>query len=108
MVITLASFAAIPGNREVMLVWVTESEIENAGFNIYRAETEDGTYVQLSASLIPAQGSATSGATYTYADRDVVNRRTYFYKLEDMDVNGVATSHGPVSATPLFIYGISK
>ncbi|MCX5898376.1 MAG: hypothetical protein NTY29_09305, partial [Proteobacteria bacterium] len=106
LVITLASFAAIPGNREVMLVWVTESEIENAGFNIYRAETEDGTYVRLSASLIPAQGTATSGATYTYADRDVVNRRTYFYKLEDRDVNGVATSHGPVSATPLFIYGI--
>ena len=89
-----------------MLVWVTESEIENAGFNIYRAETEDGTYVRLSASLIPAQGTATSGATYIYADRDVVNRRTYFYKLEDMDVNGVATFHGPVSATPLFIYGI--
>ena len=89
-----------------MLVWVTESEIENAGFNIYRAETEDGTYVRLSESLIPAQGTATSGATYTYADRDVVNRRTYFYKLEDTDVNGAATSHGPVSATPLFIYGI--
>ncbi len=105
-VITLASFIGIPGNREVMLVWVTESEIENAGFNIYRAETEDGTYVRLSESLIPAQGTATSGATYTYADRDVVNRRTYFYKLEDTDVNGAATSHGPVSATPLFIYGI--
>ena len=105
-VITLASFTGIPGNREVMLVWVTESEIENAGFNIYRAETEDGTYIRLSASLIPAQGTATSGATYTYADRDVVNRRTYFYKLEDIDINGVATSHGPVSATPLFIYGI--
>ena len=105
-VIALASFTGIPGNREVMLVWVTESEIENAGFNIYRAETEDGIYVRLSASLIPAQGTATSGATYTYADRDVVNRRTYFYKLEDIDVNGVATSHGPVSATPLFIYGI--
>jgi hypothetical protein len=105
-VITLASFIGIPGNREVMLVWVTESEIENAGFNIYRAETEDGTYVRLSASLIPAQGTATSGATYTYADRDVVNRRTYFYKLEDIDDNGVATSHGPISATPLFIYGI--
>ena len=105
-VITLASFIGIPGNREVMLVWVTESEIENAGFNIYRAETEDGTYVRLSESLIPAQGTATSGATYTYADRDVVNRRTYFYKLEDTDVNGAATSHGPVIATPLFIYGI--
>ena len=105
-VIALASFTGIPGNREVMLVWVTESEIENAGFNIYRAETEDGIYVRLSAALIPAQGTATSGATYTYADRDVVNRRTYFYKLEDIDVNGVATSHGPVSATPLFIYGI--
>jgi hypothetical protein len=105
-VITLSSFTANPGNSEVTLVWVTESEAGTAGFNIYRADTEDGGYARLNASLIPAQGSSTSGATYTYRDSNLANRRTYFYTLEDVDNTGIATSHGPVHATPLFIYGI--
>jgi hypothetical protein len=30
---------------------------------------------------------------------DVKNRETYWYKLEDIDLNGKSTMHGPVSAT---------
>lgn len=105
-VIELTAFHAVPGDREIKLIWQTETETDTAGFNIYRAESEDGPYIQLGASLIPAQGTATRGAAYTYTDRDVVNRRTYFYKLEDIGINGLATSHGPVSATPLFMYSI--
>jgi len=30
----------------------------------------------------------------------VQNCRTYYYKLEDIDLNGTGTMHGPVSATP--------
>jgi hypothetical protein len=105
-VIELASFHAVPGDREIKLSWQTETETDNAGYNIYRAESEFGAYIRLGTSLIPAQGTATRGATYTYTDRDVVNRKTYFYKLEDRDINGAANFHGPVSATPLFMYGI--
>ena len=104
-VITLASFTGIPGNREVMLVWVTESEIENAGFNIYRAETEDGEYTKINESLIPAQGSSTQGASYEFIDTDVQNRKTYYYKLGDIDLNGNSNMHGPVNATPRWILG---
>jgi len=104
--IILSDFSIIPKSNLIIVNWSTDSEIDNAGFNIYRAESEDGTYVRLGASLIAAQGTATSGATYAYTDRDVVNRRTYFYKLEDLDITGAATLHGPVSATPLFIYRI--
>lgn len=104
--IELSSFSAVPDDKEIKLIWKTETENDNAGFNVYRAEAEDGTYLRLGVSLIPAQGSTSSGALYTYTDRDVVNRKTYFYKLEDIDINGAATSHGPVSATPLFMYRI--
>jgi hypothetical protein len=98
--ITLNSFTATPSDRKVILNWTTESEIDNAGFNIYRAEDEDGEYVKINNSLIPAEGSPTSGATYQFVDNDVKNRRTYYYKLEDIDLNGTSTMHGPVSATP--------
>jgi len=105
--IQLSSFTAKPKSNEVILAWATESEIDNAGFNIYRSESEDGEYIKINA-LIPAQGSTTQGATYNFTDENVKNRETYFYKLEDVDLNGTATSHGPVSATPRLLHGLSN
>ena len=103
-IITLTSFTATPSDRKVILKWTTESEIDNAGFNLYRAETEDGEYVKINSSLIPAEGSATQGANYQFVDDNVRNRRTYYYKLEDIDLSGKSTFHDPVSATPRGIY----
>jgi hypothetical protein len=104
--IQLSSFTALPSNRTVILKWSTESEIDNAGFNLYRAESEDGECIQINDSIIPAEGSPTEGAEYEFVDHEVKNRKTYYYKLEDIDLNGVLTRHGPVSATPRWIYGI--
>jgi hypothetical protein len=105
-VIGLASFNAAPGNEEVRVSWVTASEMGTAGFNIYRADAADAVYEKLNASLIPAQGTGSSGAAYQYLDTQVVNRITYYYTLEDMGIDGSARLHGPVSTTPRFIHGI--
>jgi hypothetical protein len=102
-VITLSSFTATPKNRDVILEWKTESEIDNAGFNLYRSTSESGEYIKINDSLIPSQGSSTQGASYEFVDKDVKNRKTYYYKLEDIDLKGTATMHGPVSATPRWI-----
>ncbi|MCX5902526.1 MAG: hypothetical protein NTV89_03450, partial [Proteobacteria bacterium] len=107
-VVSLIDFNAIPANRMVTLVWSTASEIDNAGFNLYRSEKEDGEYTKINDSLILAKGSSTQGASYEFVDRDVKNRKTYFYKLEDIDLNGESTMHGPVSTTPRLIFGILK
>lgn len=101
--ITLSSFEAVPNNRSVRLIWRTDSETNNAGFNIYRLKDGDATYVRVNASLIPAQGASTRGALYEFVDRDVQNRTTYYYKLEDIDFSGVPAMHGPVKATPRLI-----
>jgi hypothetical protein len=106
--INLTSFTATPKFSKVIIQWSTETEIDNAGFNLYRAESEDGAYIKINASLIPAQGSSTQGAAYVFTDRNVQNRKTYFYKLEDIDLNGQSTMHGPVNTTPRLIYGIGK
>jgi hypothetical protein len=39
-------------------------------------------------------------ASSQFVDNDVKNRRTYYYKLEDVDLNGTNTMHRPVSAVP--------
>jgi hypothetical protein len=106
--IELSSFAATPKSGKVLIQWSTASEIDNAGFNIYRAKAEDGGYVKINSALIPAEGSSTQGTSYEFIDTDLQNRKTYYYKLEDMDLNGQSTMHGSVSATPRLIYGIGK
>jgi hypothetical protein len=106
--INLSSFAATSSEQKVILEWTTESEIDNAGFNLHRSESENGHYIKINTSIIPAQGSSTQGATYEFVDNDVQNRKTCFYKLEDIDLNGNSTMHGPVSAIPRLIYGVGK
>jgi hypothetical protein len=106
--INLSSFTATPKFSKVIIQWSTEAEIDNAGFNLYRAETEDGEYTKINDSLIPTQGSSTQGASYEYIDTGLRNKKTYYYKLEDIDLNGKLTFHGAVSATPRWIYGIGK
>jgi hypothetical protein len=107
-VITISSFTATPSNHKVILKWTTASEIDNAGFNLYRAESENGQYVKINPSLIPSEGTSTRGATYQFVDKGVKNRTIYYYKLEDIDLSGTSTLHGPVSATPRLISGIGR
>jgi len=106
--ITLASFDAKPGNSKVALIWTTGDETDNLGFNIYRAESIDGEYVKINGALIASKVGSGLGTSYEFTDSDVKNRMTYCYQLEDVDVNGVKTMHGPVKETPGWIYGVGN
>ena len=106
--IELSSFIATPKSGKIILSWNTASETDNVGFNLYRAESENGEYIQINDSLIPAKGTSTAGATYEFIDSGLKNRKTYYYKLEDIDVNGVSTFHGPVTATPRLLFRFFK
>jgi hypothetical protein len=98
--ITLASFTARAGVGAVTLAWETGTEVDNAGFNLYRATAPAGPYAKVNGALIAAQGDAVGGASYSYVDTPG-GHGTFYYKLEDVDLNGVATQHGPVSATAM-------
>jgi hypothetical protein len=106
--ITLASFEAKPGSNSVTLAWTTETEIDNAGFNILRAEAENGPYVKINTAVIPAMAGAAQGAVYQFIDTTAKNRTTYYYKLQDIGLDGSITDHGPVSAMPRFVFGFGK
>jgi len=98
--VTLSDFYARPGPHYIVLEWTTVVEIETLGFNLYRAEQVDGTRTTLNDTLIIslAPGSS-SGAHYIWTDDDVTPNVTCYYWLEDIDVYGTASTHGPVSAT---------
>jgi hypothetical protein len=80
----------------VTLRWTTASEFENAGFFLLRSEDADGDYERLNSHVIPAKGTSLRGASYTYTDKGGQRKKTYYYKLEDVDTHGTSTFHGPI------------
>lgn len=97
----LAGFSAEGQADRVLVQWDTVSEVGNMGFNLWRSLSPDEPDTQLNASLIPSQGPGSAqGFSYQWIDQaDLVPGATYYYWLEDIDLNGVVTRHGPVSAT---------
>ena len=97
--VTLADFSAVQQGDSVLLTWETNSELDNRGFNLYRGTSAAGPDRQLNETLIPSQSQGNPGGfVYTWEDRaDLVPGTTYFYWVEDVDIYGVATMHGPVS-----------
>lgn len=97
--ITLDTFEAVQGSGGVTVTWVTGTELDNAGFNLHRATSEAGPYTKINGDLLPAKGDAVSGAAYRYLDPDAGDpAQLYYYQLEDIDLNGVSTFHGPIVA----------
>ncbi len=45
----------------INLEWETATEMDNAGFNIWRALSKDGEYVSISGDLIPSVGGGKLG-----------------------------------------------
>ncbi len=98
--VELVSFEALGTDGAVELGWETASELDNLGFHLYRADTEEGPYQRITASVIPGLGSSPAGARYTFRDSGLTNGSSYFYRLEDIETSGRTEFHGPVSATP--------
>ena len=90
-------FEASGAEESIVLRWQTAFETDNIGFNVYRSETlirEDAIQLnqELIASLVPP--GSTFGADYEFVDNSALPYTTYFYWIEDVDVNGTITSHG--------------
>ncbi len=97
--VTLAEFSAVQQGDAVLVTWETAMELDNRGFNLYRGTSPDGWDRRLNEYLIPSQGQGSPvGFTYTWQDRaDLTPDTTYYYWLEDVDIHGATTLHGPVS-----------
>jgi hypothetical protein len=72
------------------------AEFNNNGFHLYRATSPGGPYQRLTDNLISARPRQGQGGSYSFVDSDVTVGRLYYYKLEDIDVYGKHTLHGPI------------
>jgi hypothetical protein len=92
--VELVSFEGFAGNREAKLMWTTASETNNDHFYLLRSN--DHLNFARATSNIPATNSPT-GSTYSYVDGNLVNGTTYYYKLVNVDINGLESVNGLVA-----------
>jgi len=87
----------------VRLQWTTQSETNNLGFFLFRSENEHGPFQPLNAALIDGSGNSPVEHHYSYLDQGAEKNKTYYYKLADVDYNGLQTLHGPIMVGPSVI-----
>jgi hypothetical protein len=98
----LETFTASADGNGTFLQWQTGFEVNNLGFNVYRQV--NGERVRINPSLI-AGSALTVGsdvkveAGYSYNWQDDAVDKNASYWLEDIDLDGTSTWHGPYGVT---------
>ena len=73
---------------EIVIRWITESELNNAGFNILRSETRNGEFIKINTKLIAGQGTTSERTTYTWKDTTAKPTVVYYYQIQDVSLDG--------------------
>jgi hypothetical protein len=95
--VTLSHFSAtMTAENYVQLTWISQTETNLMGYNVYRSNSDN---LSSAAQICPMiEGTNTSQAqTYVYVDKDLVEDGTYYYWLQNVDLDGSNAFHGPVS-----------
>ena len=72
----------------IVIQWTTQSEVDNAGFNILRSQTKTGEFKVVNAQLIPGAGTKAESTTYTWTDTTAKPNVVYYYQIEDVSFAG--------------------
>jgi hypothetical protein len=82
--VTIINFDGKKATDAINLRWITSTEINTASFDVERSYksnsfTTIGNVIALNAS---------TGAIYSFSDRDIANAGEYLYRLKIKDING--------------------
>ena len=72
----------------VVVSWTTESEVDNAGFNLRRSERRDSGFTLLNPVLIAGAGTTGERQTYTFTDTSAKPGVEYYYQIEEVSLGG--------------------
>ena len=89
--IELNFFEIVLINGDVVATWITQSELQNCAFNLYRKEHGKSEELIFTAA---GQGSTSASTTYGYTDSKVLQGRSYTYRLESVSCGGVHETEG--------------
>jgi hypothetical protein len=97
--VTLSSFTAAYAAQTPTIYWTTQSESNNSGWNLYRAESENyADAFCINNQLIAGAGTTSEPTNYSYNDfYPVQTGQTYWYWLESVEIDGKTESYGPIT-----------
>lgn len=82
----------------VRVTWKTESEMNTAGFNLYRGTSPSGPFdTRVNPELIPPSADPLTGKEYAYVDQTAQGGVTYYYELQEVERSGTVNRFGPIS-----------
>ena len=95
--VELTSFELLETRNDgITLQWITESEINNLGFNLDR-KTPITDWSQIASYIthpeLQGQGSVSHQTIYTFTDNSVQEDESYDYRLSDVDYDGNVEYH---------------
>ena len=105
--VELSSFRPVRNEQtgHVDITWITQSELNNAGFNVLRSEAKTGDFKVVNVKgIIAGHGTTSEKHVYTFTDTTAKPNVVYYYQIEDVSLDGnrttLATTHlrGNVSA----------
>jgi hypothetical protein len=97
--VTTSVFTATPADKGVVVKWRTESELNNLGFDVYRSESLDGTFIKVNQTRIPGAGTDGTPHSYRFIDENVEVGNTYYYYIEDISYDGLRNRSHTIRVT---------
>jgi uncharacterized repeat protein (TIGR01451 family) len=92
---TISSFRAYEDKGRVVIEWTTSSEIDTAGFYLFRLDEPTGNYTKINNNLLPALLTSPQGGTYSLIDRVASPGGSYIYILIEVEGKGKMLTYGP-------------
>jgi len=90
--VELSSFTAHYDDKKVVIIWVTQSEVNCLGFILERCIKGKNNWIQIANyntnKLLMGQGNTSHCTEYSFIDVYVENNITYKYRLAIVDFNG--------------------
>jgi len=104
--VQLTSFTAEYKDNLIHIKWVTESELNNIGYEIYFKEISDTQYYFLAGyktnESLKGHGTSSTANSYSYFHNSFKQNTIYYYKLRQVDLDGQMQEYGPVQVETTF------
>ncbi len=95
--VELSSFTATPTSTGFMRInWITQSETGVLGFYVFRGTNNVLNNSQAISPMLEATNTSQE-VSYNYIDSEIPGFGTYYYWLQNVDLNGVQYFNGPIS-----------
>jgi hypothetical protein len=76
--------------------WSTASEVDNFGYDVYRATSADGPFERLTRDPVSGAGTTDLPQRYSFVDDSIDPHQAYYYYVESISLSGERERFTPV------------